>query len=112
MAITISGTNGITFPSTYTQADVAIGGSSSAQIWTDVTSSRAVGTTYTNSTGRGINVMIAFSSPTTTVVTVQSVVIYPSAASSPTFVSFVVPNGATYALTTQTNGFNKWCELR
>lgn len=53
MAMTLGGTTGITWPSTTVQGDAGIG---FGQTWTNVTSSRALSTTYTNSTGKSIQV--------------------------------------------------------
>lgn len=61
MAITLDGSSGIsigsgniTFPNATTST---IGGFGDGQTWTDMTSSRALNTTYTNSTGKTIFVI-------------------------------------------------------
>ena len=71
------------------------------QTWQDVTASRASGTTYTNTTGRPIFVVVSQSSSTTNYsIQVNGVNInsFTSAGYS-TACSAVVPSGATYKLT-------------
>jgi hypothetical protein len=88
------------------------------QTWTNVTASRAFGTTYTNSTGAPITVVIAFAYPTAGaagVLTVGGVAIqfgqvnsaYIQLASG----TAIVPAGATYVFTASTT-LNQWLELR
>ena len=55
MTTKIDGTNGIVFPDSTTQGTAGIGIS---QTWQNFTSSRALGTTYTNSTGRPIMIAV------------------------------------------------------
>jgi len=96
-----------------TAAGVGVG-----QTWTNVTASRAFGTTYTNSTGAPITVVIAFAFPTagaTGVLTVNGVAIqfgqvnsaYIQLASG----TAIVPAGATYVFSATTT-LNQWLELR
>lgn len=96
-------------------APAAIGVS---QTWQDVSGSRASGTSYTNSTGKPIMVMLGASavsgSPNLTV-TVGGVEIinfgFPYGTSVP--VSFIVPNGVAYVCTFAAGtGIGKWAELR
>lgn len=110
-----AGTNTLTFPAVTntvaTQGDLV----GVSQTWQNVTSSRATGTTYTNSTGKPIQVMVSqrggasvysyayvssvqVSQVTTTTATVG---IFPT--------SFIVPNGATYSVT---GTIDYWAELR
>ena len=115
---------GLTFSDTSTQTSTGIG--YSPQVWTNVTSSRALGTTYTNSTGRpilvapnltcggaGVGIVYTYINGTSIGYTGQG-----SASSSATymgiFTSIIVPNGATYAFSGLVGNLtlNIWWELR
>lgn len=88
----------------------------------DVTASRALGTTYTNSTGQTINVMVSAQGTGAAGQTLQMVIggltIYGSGTPGSGLVAsgcFAIPNGATYVATmTPTTGqsVTKWLELR
>ena len=91
------------------------------QTWTNVTSSRAIATTYTNTTGKPIFVVISCTgNGVNGLFGVQvggsTIMFSPSTASNGHWssVSFVVPNGSTYA--TNQQGANVtlglWWELR
>jgi len=91
------------------------------QTWQSVTGSRAIGTTYTNSTGKPIMVIVSGTGDGTNGlwgVTINSAITFytPSTygASVWTTACFIVPNGNTYQLTNQ--GANatlqNWSELR
>jgi hypothetical protein len=95
-----------------------------SQTWSDVTASRASGTTYTNSTGKPIQVLVtmaqALAGSGTTTIVVGGVTIVNSTynsnatgASQPISFSFIVPNSSTYTLT-RTSGatIGVWAELR
>jgi len=103
------------------------------QTWTDVKTSpgRVSGTTYTNSTGKAIQVFVSVTSTTngngnnnTSVATVGSVTIATinTAESSgfyslPSIHSFIVPDGQTYKITNtagtgNTMTITSWTELR
>jgi hypothetical protein len=95
-----------------------------SQTWSDVTASRASGTTYTNSTGKPIQVLVTMAqtlsgSGTTTIVVGGVTIVnstYQSNAtggSQPISFSFIVPNSSTYTLT-RTSGatIGVWAELR
>jgi len=109
----------ITFSDTSTQTSTSLG--YSPQTWTSVTGSRALGTTYTNSTGRPIFVFVMTGSNTVgyaTSLTVSSVVVFTSM-QAPTTNYFgpvcgVVPVGATYSVATNggSGALNTWVELR
>ena len=112
----VSGTPSITSSEIATLSRIMLGNSS--QTWTNVTASRAFGTTYTNSTGAPIMVVIAFQFPTagaTGYFTVGGVGIqfgqvnsaYIQLASG----TAIVPAGATYVFNTATT-INQWLELR
>jgi hypothetical protein len=96
-------------------APAAIGVS---QTWQDVSGSRASGTSYTNSTGKPIMVMLgatAVSGSPNLTVTVGGVEIinfsFPYGTSVP--VSFIVPNSVAYVCTFGAGtGLAKWAELR
>lgn len=108
-----SGTNATkaVTPSTYRASTLGWG-----QTWTDVTSSRALGTNYTNNTGRPIQVIVstvANTSAPATSVTVSGVVIATAQGSESYYqgvpISFIVPNGAVYSVS---GSMSKWVELR
>lgn len=88
------------------------------QAWQNVTASRAVSTTYTNTTGRPIMVAIGFVSVSDVKITL-SVDGLPVLGSTSTgyagddyaSVSMVVPNNSTYSVTTSA-GTLTWLELR
>jgi hypothetical protein len=112
----VAGTPSITSSEIATLSRVMLGNSS--QTWTNVTASRAFGTTYTNSTGAPIMVVIAFAFPGAGAAgqfTVGGVLItfgqvnsaYIQLASG----SAIVPPGATYIFGTNTT-INQWLELR
>ena len=104
------------------------------QTWSDLTASRAIGTTYTNSTGKPIFVDVSLSwlglnsNPPAnygfTVTIAGTVVIRRSTgdyfnsttvtASGTYGAGFIVPNGATYLITnvSVTNTLKYWSELR
>jgi len=89
----------------------------SGQTWTDVKASRATGTTYTNSTGRPIMVVVG---PTAAagvsgVFNISSVAVasITSTGSAASLFSFIIPNGVTYSVTnTASYVVSTWYELR
>lgn len=91
MAMTISGTGGITFPSTAVQSDSAVG---YGQTWQNLTASRAYNTTYTNSTGKSIMITVSCANAQPASLYVSSLNVGYTPTSS-TIVA-IVPNGATY----------------
>jgi hypothetical protein len=101
---------------TWTSATPA-GGIGISQTWQDVTGSRSIGTTYTNSTGKPIMVLASiilsvFQSPSINLNGLGNMQMYYSENSpqgAP--ISFIVPNGNTYALTVA-GSLIKWLELR
>jgi hypothetical protein len=109
MAVTINGTSGITFPSTSVQGDASIG---YGQTWQDVTASRSLSTTYTNSTGKPIMVAFITSSGTSAVITIAGVSITQGGAYSSAYGTMfvIVPNGATYSIAAGNK--QQWSELR
>lgn len=97
----------------------AIDGPGVRQTWQDVTSTRAVATTYTNSTGKPISVMMNIatnSTGTSATFTIDSVIVghwfNDGGRTSPS--EFIVPAGSTYrlALVAGSIGITKWAELR
>lgn len=97
------------------------------QIWQDVAASRALGTTYTNTSGRSIAVSVSTSSTTTgssvgATATVSGVIVAQAAvneSAGASFagltqqLSFLVPPGATYSVSVASGGvINRWAELR
>lgn len=113
MAMTISGTSGITFPSTAVQSDAGLG---YTQTWQNLTASRALNTTYTNSTGRPIlvGVYTYTGGPNYVELVINGNVVSVSSGGTVTYeggVYGVVPVGATYRATSN-SGLQTWCELR
>lgn len=116
---------GGTGQTTAANAGSALGAIGVGQSWQNVTSSRAFGTTYTNSTGRPIMVMISsvfsvagvgndvtFSIDGATLLRMQFNV--PGGGGGEIPFTFIVPNGSTYsaALTAGNGTLGRWMELR
>lgn len=84
------------------------------QSWVDVTANRAVSVTYTNSTGRPIEVVFTTSQTDTFYYAVVDSLIIASANSQAGLylqLTFTVPAGSTYEVRTS-GGWIKWSELR
>jgi hypothetical protein len=83
------------------------------QTWQDLTLTRVPGITYTNSTGRPIQVMILTNAFLGIFLTIGGVTVMdvPSMVNSVNTLSFIVPNGQNYRLATS-YGISAWCELR
>jgi hypothetical protein len=120
MSMTLDGTNGVTFPNASTQIQGAgIGTGATAQTWQDLTASRALSTTYTNSTGYPIMVVIAFAASTAdgqlTLTINGSVVLYSGSGYTTNGhggLSAIIPSGNTYRAAGTVNSIQSWCELR
>lgn len=88
------------------------------QSWQDVTLSRVSGTTYTNNTGRPIQVSLSIqdnsqnSSFTVIVGGIVIVNVLDFGASGTYPISFIVPIGSTYSVNRNTNTIRLWAELR
>ena len=91
------------------------------QTWQNVTASRSAGVTYTNTTGKPMQVVISFVatssiaiSPSITIDSISNAVWSGADATSRrTAITFIVPNNSTYLVPTQTNvGLSSWLELR
>lgn len=116
MAVTINGTSGIVFNDSTGQSTAAIGFN---QTWQNVVASRAVDTTYTNSTGKPIQISIAvqLGANATGYLVINGNQVNrgsnPFADRSINLTQFfaIIPNGATYAVT-GFNGITFWWELR
>lgn len=103
-------TTGVQFPdsSIQTSAAASIG---AGQTWQNVIGSRAAGTTYTNSTGRSIQVGIR-SQGGNAVLTVGGVVAAQSGINNASnFIGAIVPPATTYILQAGAPVYN-WAELR
>jgi len=86
-----------------------------AQTWTVVTGSRSSGVTYTNTTGRPIDISIlqTASGIQTGIITVAGVVADTVSGNGvPLTLRTVVPNGSTYILSGLTGSLAAWSELR
>ena len=103
----------LTFADASTQASSvsSIGLGGSTQGWTNVTASRALSTTYTNSTGRPIFVSYTVYSNCNFYVN-GSVVGTPVSTTGVPVITIIVPNGATYQITDGSLRGNGWWELR
>ena len=102
-------TTGVEFPDAtiQTSAAVMIG---SGQTWQNLIGSRSLSTTYTNSTGRSIQVGVRIQGSST--ITVAGVVAAQSGIANATnFLGAIVPSGATYIVASGT-GLSNWAELR
>jgi len=107
--------NVLTSNGTTWQSTAPVTGIGSGQTWQSVT--RVAGTTYTNSTGKPIQVFINMgtSGGGSFTMTVGGVSIGGSIAilnNSNVPFSFIVPNSTTYVLTTSGASINTWTELR
>jgi hypothetical protein len=102
---------------TWTSSAPPANGIGYGQSWSDVTGSRSLNTTYTNSTGKPIFVMISVynsQSANILLVTVSGVLISAVGQSTwdnSTQASFIVPDGATYSAASS-SGVRIWAELR
>lgn len=97
----------------------ALGGT--GQTYQNVTASRALATTYTNSTGRPILVLIGCGSsssgdssvaPVVDGVALPGVVVYGPGSGYSTPTAFIVPDGKTYSVTASNATLSRWVELR
>ena len=121
MALNINGTTGLTFNNGSTQEVGGVG--TGEQTWQNVTASRVEGTTYTNTTGKPIMVNLqAYQTVVGSggitgycegIIVAQMQPWGPSAAYGGA-VSFIVPNGSTYAgvFTGSAGYISRWTELR
>lgn len=117
MSITL-GSSGIKYHDKSIQNNVSLG---YLQSWTNVTSSRSVGTTYTNTTGRAITVAAYTNLIYTADIQayVDGVLLLRNwfnvsyatgGAYEKASIIFIVPNGSTYSI--QSTSLNQWFELR
>jgi hypothetical protein len=118
MAITLTGT-GITFPVGGTQEKAASGFALGyGQIWYNVTANRALfPETYTNSTGRPIQVFIRMAGSTSNALVfrvdgVDISVTGHNGGSGTSCVSCIVPTGSTYSISNASWPLGLWFELR
>jgi hypothetical protein len=117
MAVDINGTTGLTFNNGSTQDVGGVG--TGGQTWQSVTGSRAIGTTYTNSTGKPISVVVGVTltnTSTFTTLVVSEVIVSITqgyAGGAYTYeLSAIVPNGASYRVTGGSPTLYSWTELR
>jgi hypothetical protein len=108
----VAGSNTATLPLATGELSM-LGGA--GQTWTDVTASRALDTTYTNSTGKPIQVFIQINLASNSIATFAingitfSIGANSGAGTTITTLSFIVPNENTYIFT---GTISKWAELR
>lgn len=81
------------------------------QTWQDVTSSRAIGTTYTNTTGKPIQLYITGDLNDSTI-NIGGVPLTGRDYNAGSFICLIVPVGATYSLSPASTASLKWMELR
>lgn len=105
----VNADNSVSFP-----WNVASGVLGAGQTWQDVTASRSVGTTYTNTTGKPIAVACSISSSGTTAasITVNGVVVCDYVAANANSLFAIVPHGATYLLSATAVSSFRFKELR
>lgn len=88
------------------------------QTWQDVSASRAVGTTYTNSTGKPImlEIIVNLAGGHATNLYLNGVIVgahsYIYSGTISYTHSVIVPNGNTYSVIIGSGAINKWSELR
>lgn len=90
------------------------------QTWQNMTVSRAIGSTYTNTTGKPIVVVVSFATSTNAVNSAAISVggeaiafdVNQGGTGGNCSVSVLVPDGATYSATNSNNTYIKWMELR
>ena len=80
------------------------------QTWQNVTSSRSVGVTYTNNTGKPIQVMINHNFGQYGAITIGGIELPMADGDAFSFFNFVVPNGSTYRI--NNGAVVVWAELR
>ena len=80
------------------------------QTWQNVTSSRSVGVTYTNDTGKPIQVMINHNFGQYGAITIGGIELPMADGDAFSFFNFVVPNGSTYRI--NNGAVVVWAELR
>lgn len=78
------------------------------QTWQDMTSQRALGITYTNSTGKPITVVLATNSSGNYTINIGGVAIIFYSGNYP--MTFIIPTGSTYLFTGAS--FVRWAEIR
>jgi hypothetical protein len=117
-APSVAGSNTITLQAATGTLALQSDGLGFSQTWTDLTASRVLSTTYTNSTGRPIAISVywqatSLGTATATVggLQIAATAIAASAASNSGGLSFVVPVGATYSVACNVS-FTRWAELR
>ena len=110
----VAGTTTITLPATTGTAALTSDVIGVGQTWQNVTASRAANTTYTNTTGRPIQVSVVLNQNNISgSISVDGGIIESSTMvtgySNPASVSAIVPNGSTYSVNVT---FSRWSELR
>ena len=116
----VAGTNTLTLQAVTGTVALQSDGIGFSQTWTDVTSSRAVGTTYTNSTGKPIFLGLKLAGNPTNAggnLSVNGSIVasfQAYAATSVGSVATIVPPSGTYVLSqfTATLSITSWFELR
>ena len=117
-AIAIDGSQNVVVTGTLSATGGVQGTLGVGQVWTNVTGSRALATTYTNSTGKPIQVVVSASDSTVNQVMtiyVSGVLIFQQLATSGyTYPAgcVIVPNGATYTVSLASGTLVCWAELR
>jgi hypothetical protein len=122
MSMVLDGTNGLTFPNSSTQVYGSVG---IGQTWQNVLGSRSMNTTYTNSTGKPIQLSIAgqdyrggqdgYVTVVIDGLTVGQSGDNNSSYKKPATTNPIVPNGSTYSVNTGEVSYDfvtVWFELR
>lgn len=104
---------------TWTSAAIPAQGIGVGQTWTDVTSSRSIGTTYTNSTGKSIQLSISTVTNQFGTIRLSISGTIVSSISGGDFGNYqawnhIIPDGVTYSVSTTGSGssVSSWWELR
>jgi hypothetical protein len=116
----VAGTTTLTLPTTTGTLALTSEVIGVSQTWQDVTASRAIGTTYTNSTGKPIYIAVAGTGSAINVranITTGGVTIVGNGAAGSGFYvnnAAIIPTGSTYSVSTPTGTLTlqSWTELR
>ena len=116
----VAGTTTLTLPTTTGTLALTSEVIGVSQTWQDVTASRAIGTTYTNSTGKPIYIAVAGTGSAINVranIATGGVTIVGNGASGSGFYvnnAAIIPAGSTYSVSTPTGTLTlqSWTELR
>ena len=115
IGLSVGGLPDLTITSAELSADVVPIGVN--QTWSNVTSSRALSTTYTNTTGKPIQLYIVCTGGNSngaavTIGGVSPAQLYTNVAGGRVAFFVIIPNGVTYSLGDASSTIHSWWELR